>query len=231
MKYNCIVIEDELPAREKIKSFISEIKTINLLDTFNNAIDATSFLSENHVDLIFLDIELGMLSGIDFLKSLQHRPAVIITTAYTEYAIAGYEYNVVDYLLKPYSFERFFQAVTKFQQSFSNAQLPKENYLFIKTEYRIERVNLDDILYIEGMKDYLRIVCANEKLMTLLSFKKIMEKLPSDKFIRVHNSYIVSIEKIESIERDRIKIEEQLIPISKSNRKEFYTLVDNKVVK
>lgn len=231
MNYNCIIIEDELPAREKLSAFVKEINSLNLLNVFDNALDATSFLSENTVDLIFLDIELGRLSGIDFLKSLKNCPNVIITTAYTDYAIISYEFNIIDYLLKPYSFERFFQAVTKFQQSNNTLSEKPEPYIFIKTEYRIEKVNLSDILYIEGMKDYLRIVCEKEKLMTLLSFKKIMEKLPQEMFVRVHNSFVVSIDKIESIERDRIKMGNNLIPISKSNKKEFYKIIDRQLIK
>jgi len=231
LEYSCIIIEDEQPAQEKLAGFIGEVPFLKLVKIFNNAVEAGAYLAENRIDLIFLDIELGRLSGMEFLRTLKSPPGVIITSAYAGYALEGYEFNVTDYLLKPYSFERFIKAVNSFQQTTVREGSGKGNYIFVKTEYRIERIDLSDILYIEGMKDYLRIVCSKGKVMTLMSFAKIMEKLPPERFMRVHNSYIVSLDKIEHIERDRIKIGDALIPVSKRNRKEFYRKIGQNLIR
>ena len=231
MEYSCIIIEDEQPAQEKLAGFITEVPFLKLVKILDNAVEAGAFLSENKIDLIFLDIELGRLSGMEFLRTLKNPPGVIITTAYESYALEGYEFNVIDYLLKPYSFERFMKAVNSFQQSAGHKDSEKGDYIFVKTEYRIEKIDLSDILYIEGMKDYLRIICASNKIMTLMSFARIMEKLPSERFFRVHNSYIVSLDKIEYIERDRIRIGDALIPVSKRNRKEFYQKIGQNLIR
>ncbi len=209
MKIRCIIIEDEKLAAEKLTSFIEKISVLELVATFSDGISAISFLKTNTVELVFLDIEMKGFTGIQFLKTLNVKPAVIITSAYEKYALAGYEFSVVDYLLKPYTLERFLQSVDKainlkeLKEKAQNYELiasQSNEYIFVKSENRIEKVELDKILYIEGMKDYLRIHTTSKKIMTLQSFKGIMQHLPERNFVRVHNSYVVSLNKIESIE-------------------------------
>jgi two-component system, LytTR family, response regulator len=228
MLIHCIAIEDEPPALKKIEGFIGRIPELKLEGSFNNAVEAVGWLKENHIDLIFLDVQMDMLTGIEFIESAVSNARIIITSAYDQYAVKGFELNVTDYLLKPYSFQRFVQAVNKVFDFFS---LKKDDhvltedgnrYMFIKTEYRHERVDFDDILYVEGMKDYLRIVCRERKIMTLMSFAKIEELLPSAEFCRVHKSYLVALTKIKSVERGVINIADQRIPVSNTYKDNFY---------
>lgn len=231
MKINCIAIEDEPLALKKIKEFIEQVNFLNLLEGFDNAIDAIGFLKKNTVDLIFLDIRMKKLSGIQFLESLQIKPKVIITSAYDEYALKGYELDVVDYLLKPFTLERFLKSVDKIYNQLNSSKSNKSNdYIFVKTEYRIEKIEIKDILYIQGMKDYLQIHTTNSKIMTLQTFKNLFEILPQIDFQRVHNSYIVSISKIENIERNRIRIGKDLIPISDSYKDKFYGILKERKI-
>ena len=231
MLIHCIAIEDEPPALKKIEGFIGRIAELKLEKSFNNAVDAIGWLKENHIDLIFLDVQMDMLTGIEFLESAVSSARIIITSAYDQYAVKGFELNVTDYLLKPYSFQRFVQAVNKVLDFFSakkeEASLTDEStrYIFIKTEYRHERVDFDDILYIEGMKDYLRIVCKERKIMTLMSFAKMEESLPSAEFCRVHKSYLVALKKIKSVERGIIIIADQRIPVSNTYKDNFYSKI------
>lgn len=232
MIINCIVIEDEPLAQKKINGYIKQVDFLNLLDSFNEGITALNFLKTNPVDLIFLDIRMKNFSGLELLKSLKIKPKIIITSAYDEYALQGYELDVTDYLLKPFSFDRFFKAVDKVFNELlvKNIGIDKETntFIFVKTEYRMEKIFLDEILFIQGMKDYLRINTSKKKIMTLQTFKNIRGMLPEKDFARVHNSYMVSINKIESIERNRIKIGETLIPITDNYRDSFYELLKKK---
>jgi two-component system, LytTR family, response regulator len=229
MKINCIAIEDEPLALKKISEYITQIDYLNLLQAFDNAIDAIGFLKNNEVDLIFLDIRMKKLSGINFLEALTIRPQVIITSAYDEYALKGYEFDVTDYLLKPFSFERFVKSAEKAYKALikRNTKI-EDDYIFVKTEYRIEKIDLKNILFIQGMKDYLQIHLFDKRVMTLQSFKNIMQILPEKDFARVHNSYIVSVSKIEHIERNRIKIGDTRIPISDSYKEVFFNLLREK---
>ncbi|MCT4603280.1 MAG: response regulator transcription factor [Marinifilum sp.] len=223
MKINCIAIEDEPLALKKIMEFIEQVDYLNLLQGFNSAIDAIGYVKRNSVDLIFLDIRMKKLTGIQFLESLQNRPKVIITSAYDEYALKGYELDVVDYLLKPFTFERFLKPVDKVYNQLKSLNTNVDNnYIFVKTECRIEKVVLEDILFIQGMKDYLQIHTTDRKLMILQTFKNLLDVLPSSDFQRVHNSYVVAISKIKNIERNRIRIGDDLIPISDSYKDKFY---------
>jgi two-component system LytT family response regulator len=231
MKIKCIIVEDEELASEKLAGFIEKISVLDLISTFKDGISAINFLKCNEVDLVFLDIEMKDFNGIQFLKALQVKPAVIITSAYEKYAIAGYDFSVVDYLLKPYTLERFLQSVDKAinlkelkekAQSYALIASQGNEYIFIKSENRIEKLELTDILFIEGMRDYLRIHTTSRNVMTLQSFNGILKHLPPNNFKRVHNSYIISVSKIESIERNRIKIGGSLIPISDKYKDSFY---------
>jgi two-component system LytT family response regulator len=223
----CIIIEDEPLAIKKLVNYINKLPTLNLLETFDSAISAIGFLKANSIDLIFLDIEMKELTGIQLLESINTKSKVIITTAYEKYAIKGFELQVSDYLLKPITFERFIKACDKVIQDLGQQVSNEHCKIFVKTEYRLEGINTSDILYIEGMGDYRRIVTTQKKIMTLQSFKELTDILPTDKFFRVHNSYIVSLDRIEKIERNRITINEKLIPISESFGKEFYNKLNS----
>lgn len=227
MQINCIAIDDEPLALSKLESFIARVPDLKLIRTFDNAIEAAGWLKENKPQLIFLDIQMEQLTGIQFLEAINISSKIIITSAYDEYAIKGFELNVTDYLLKPFPFQRFLQAVNKVMELYalkgsSELTHEKDNYIFIKTEHRLERIDIDDILYIEGMKDYLRIVCHDKKIMTLQSFSKLEEVLPPKRFCRVHKSFVVALDKIKSIERGIIKISDQRIPLSNTFRDSFY---------
>lgn len=224
---NCIIIEDEPLAIEKLTHFISKLESIRLLRSFSSAISAIDYLKTNTVDLIFLDIEMKDLTGIQFLESIRIDAKVIITTAYEQYAIKGFDLQVCDYLLKPISFERFIQAFNKANEELMQNKNQKSiNKVFIKTEYRLEGIDISEILYIEGMGDYRKIVTISKKIMTLQSFGELQNLLPKDMFCRVHNSFIVSLDKIEKIERNRIKIKDKTIPISELYNKDFYQRIN-----
>lgn len=221
MMINCIIIEDEPLAVKKLVNYIEKLPTLNLSATFSSAISAIEFLKTNSVDLIFLDIEMKELTGIQLLESIHIKSKVIITSAYEKYALKGFDLQVSDYLLKPITFERFVKACDKVTQDINQHLNIAHCKIFIKTEYRLEGIDTSEILYIEGMGDYRRIVTLQKRIMTLQTFKELTDLLPVEKFCRVHNSFVVSLEKIEKIERNRITIKEKLIPISDSYVKEF----------
>jgi DNA-binding LytR/AlgR family response regulator len=232
MSINCIVIDDEIPAIQQMEDYISRVPFLNLMKSFNNAIEPITFLQNNEVDVIFLDIEMEGFTGLQLIKALKNRPQIILTTAYDQYAIKAFDLNVADYLLKPISFERFIQSIDKIFDLFSKTRQIenkgkqyKRDYFFIKTEYRMQRIDFDDILFIEGMKEYLRIHTKKERIMTLRNFKNMEEMLPSENFIRVHKSYMVAINKIESVEKNRITIGESLIPISETYSQAFFMVL------
>lgn len=228
--YSCIIIEDEPLALERTKSFVDKIPFLNLIGTFENALDGLAYLKANKVDLLFLDINMDELSGIELLESSKIESQVIITTAYQEYAIKGYELNVTDYLLKPFTFDRFLKAVNKAQEN-SIQPLPstQQDFIFVKTENRLVKIDLSDILFIEGMRDYRRIHTLNKKIMTLQNFSELEQIIPSNLVCRVHKSYMVGINKIESIERMRIKIANQIIPISETYKELFFKMINNRI--
>jgi two-component system, LytTR family, response regulator len=219
MKINCIVVDDTPLAVEKLEGFIRQVPHMNLLKSFNNGIDAISFIKTNPVELVFLDIQMEQFSGMQFLDSLRNPPQIIIVSAYSQYAISGFDHSVADYLLKPYSFERFLKAIDKVKMD--PEILSQKEYMFVKTEYRMERINYSDILYIEGKGAYLRIITHKSKIMTLQSFQGMESQLPRDNFMRIHKSFIVALNKIETIERNRIKIGSELIPIGSIYRERF----------
>ena len=221
MIINCLIIEDEPLAMERIKSFVLKVPGLNLLACFDNAIEAISFIKANKTDLLFLDIQMDGFTGLQLLEALQKRPEVIITTAFDQYALKGFDLNVTDYLLKPFTFERFMQAVTRVYDRLIPAESGKE-IIFVKTEYRLEKIMLNDILFIEGMRDYRCIRLMNKSIMTLQTFSELEQELPATKFCRVHKSYIVAIDKIEHVERDRIRIGDELIPVSDTFKEGFY---------
>jgi two-component system, LytTR family, response regulator len=229
-KYTCIIIEDEPLALEKTKDFVNKVPFLNLSATFDNALNGLTYLNNNKVDVLFLDINMDELSGIELLENSKITSQVIVTTAYQEYALKGYELHITDYLLKPFTFNRFLQAVNKAQENLSQRLVEKQlDFIFVKTENRLEKIMISDILYIEGMRDYLRIHTSNKKIMTLQSFSELEQLIPAHLVCRVHKSYMVAVNKIESIERSRIKIADQIIPISETYKEAFLQLINSRV--
>ena len=223
---NCIVVEDEPLAAERLKGFILKLPFLKLLSTFDNALEALAFLKFHKIDILFLDINLDEISGIRLLESSTITSQVIITTAYQEYALKGFDLQVCDYLLKPFSFERFIQAVDKAKNNLSKDVMPSDKrFIFVKTENRLEKIFLNEVLYIEGMKDYRKIHTVTKRVMTLQTFNDFEKVIPSQLVCRVHKSFMVSLDKIESIKRDRIKIGDVFIPISETYKKLFYDLI------
>lgn len=234
MKINIIIIDDELPAIQQLENYVKRVPFLELLQSFDNAIEPINFLKHQRVDLIFLDIEMDNFTGLQFIKTLTHKPKIILTTAYDQYAIEAFNLNVTDYLLKPISFERFLQSVDKVYDTLSESQSYEENtekykrdYTFLKTEFRLQRVDFKDIMFIMGQKEYLQVHTQNERIMTLMNFKEMESILPEEEFVRVHKSYIVSISKIENIEKHRIYIGKEIIPIGESYREHFYLMIRN----
>lgn len=231
---NCIAIDDEPLALKQISNYIEKTAFLNLQAGFDNAMDALQFISENKVDLIFLDIHMPDLNGMDMAKSLNNGPEIIFTTAYSEYALDGFKVNAIDYILKPLDYATFLKAALKAQTHFDRLTTKSESlqvnsdHLFIKSEYKIIRIEIENILYIEGMREYVRIHLENAKpLMTLLSMKKIEQKLPETSFMRVHRSYIVNLQKITTIERNRIIFDDVYIPVSDQYKEKFQKFIDN----
>lgn len=240
-KIRCLVVDDEPLALDILAKYINQTPSLTLVAVCTDALEALSLIQQGKIDLVFLDIQMPSLTGIQFLRVINGKSKAILTTAYSEYAMEGYELDVIDYLLKPISFERFLKAVQKAASRFqinesvatplSAVTVPKEvkpniaepqpDFIFVKTEYKIIKLDLSSILYIEGLKDYVSIYTADERILTLQTMKKMEELLPSNRFARVHKSYIVSLEKINSIERQRIYIGKATIPIGESYYKVF----------
>lgn len=237
---NCLAIDDEPLALNIIEDYANKIPYLNLIEKCSNAFDALNLMQQHKIDLIFLDIEMPHLSGIDFLQSIEKRPYIIFTTAYPDYAVQGFELNATDYLLKPIEFNRFLKAVNKVYELYnlhredtvSVAQAPHReissapDYLLIKVEYATVKVEFNSILYIEGLKDYVKIHAGSKPLLTKSTMKNIEEKLPSNMFTRVHKSFVVNLSQIESIENNRILINGRRIPIGSQYKNSFFDLVD-----
>lgn len=227
---NCMVVDDEPLALSLLSDYIEKTPGLNLISAVSNPLAAISYLKSEAIDLIFLDMQMPELSGLEFLELLQKKCMVIVTTAYSEFAIDGYRFEILDYLLKPITMANFQIAVEKAWQlaaknkSFNetNAIQPQQPYIFIKTENRFVKINHADICYFEGARDYVVIRTINETILTLQSMKSIQESLPEPTFIRVHKSFIVSLDKIDFIERGRISIRDKMIPISDSYKESFF---------
>ncbi len=241
MKISCIAIDDEPLALDKIREYIKRIPYLQLLGTFDNAISGLEFIKEHHIDLIFLDIQMEELTGIQMLEVMTYKPKVIFTTAYSQYAIKSYELDVCDYLLKPISFQRFLNACEKASNQInqkSPVQLPKksdskqnnEDYIFVKNGHVVQKIYLNDIYFIEGMKDYVRIWKKDEKIMTLLTFRKLLEILPEEQFLRIHKSYIVALDKINLIDRNHVLILDERLPVGRNFQKDFFSSIEKKRV-
>lgn len=247
MMLKCIAVDDEPLALDIIEDYIAKVPFLELVKRTENAIEALQLVQAGGIDLVFLDIQMPDLTGIQFLKIANGKASYILTTAYSQYALESYDLNVSDYLLKPIAFDRFYKAVEKVhnqlqkeesanaepavvQQIIPAVQAPIQDFIFVKTEHKIQKIQLDDILYIEGLKDYISIFTKTERVITLQNMKRMEETLPKGEFIRVHKSYIVSLDKVESIERSRISIASKIIPIGDTYRDEFFKLIDGKNV-
>jgi two-component system, LytTR family, response regulator LytT len=229
-----IAIDDEPLALQLVTGYIERTPVLKLAGKFDNPIDANEFLAENSIDLIFVDIQMPDLSGIEFTRLMAKGPKVIFTTAFEKYALEGYKLDIVDYLLKPFSYEEFLTAVNKAQniinlehKAASGIEANSE-FLFIKSDYKIRRINFDDILYIEGLKDYVKVYTRNDPkpILSLSSLKLLESKLPSGKFMRVHRSFIVNLGKIDTIDRSRIVFGKEYIPVSDQYKDKFQEFLD-----
>ena len=238
---NAIIVDDEPLAQDVLETYIDKIPEINLLSKCNNAIEANEMLKKEDVDLMFLDIQMPQLTGIDFLKTLSKPPIVIFTTAYPNYAIEGFELNALDYLLKPISLDRFMKAVNKaieqieLQRKDSNSgpassQQDGPDFIFVKADKKLIKINYADIIYIEGLKDYVIIRMNTQRVITLQTMKSLEEKLPQNHFKRIHRSYIVNIDKIDAVVGNMIEVQEKNqtkhLPIGKNYREELLAIIN-----
>jgi DNA-binding LytR/AlgR family response regulator len=235
-KITCYIIDGEHLAQDILEEYIAKVPFLELKGTFMSPLEATSQIGEDKPDLLFLDINMPDLDGLSFIPMLNPKPMIILTTAYDQYALKAFELEVKDYLLKPFSFERFYKILLRLYQEQRSKRQPEKreikfdapkdsDYIFLKVGHRIQKLAIQEIIYIEGMKDYLRIHTAEEKIMTLLNFAKLEELLPATKFARVHRSFMVAIDKIVHIEKGRIKIADQIIPISDTYADAFYKML------
>ena len=232
---NCIIVDDEPLAQQVIEDYAITIPYLSVIAKCSSAFEAFDVLRHKKVDLIFLDIQMPNVTGIDFLNSLEYKPMIIFTTAFSEYALDAFNLNALDYLVKPIPFDRFLKAVNKAFDYFSlrnKSQEPikesltgpaPEKFILVKSEYHTQKIDLNDITFIEGLKDYIKIHLSNSKpVVTLNSLRNMAEKLPADQFVRVHKSFIVSLTRVDSISRNRIIIGETYIPIGDNFKDEFY---------
>lgn len=225
MNITCIIIDDEPLARKGLKEYVTDVDFLNLIGEFDNPLKAAEFISRGEVQLLFLDIQMPKITGLDFFKTLQNAPPVIFTTAYPQYALEGFEVNALDYLVKPVSFDRFFKAVLKAKEFYevrdtNRKETESSDYFFIKADNKLVKILFDEVLYVEALQNYVTIHTAARKYMTYLTFKSVEDYLPTDKFLKVHKSYIVAASKIDSIEGNDIRIGQQHIPISRNQKDE-----------
>lgn len=238
---NCIIVDDEPLALDLLEDYIRQIPFLKLAGKCKNAIETIQLLNKVKVDLLFLDIQMPGINGMQLLQGLDNRPMVVFTTAFREYAVESYNFNAVDYLLKPIVFERFLKAVNKAYAQFNRSNLPDntveseqksdetdEEFIFVKSEYKTLKINLDDIVFIEGLKDYVKIYAGAKPVLSLLSLKGLEERLPKKKFIRVHRSFIVAIQRIESIERGIIRIGDSRIPVGENYKEGLQQIIGKK---
>jgi len=244
MTHTCIIVEDEPLARSLLENYIQKVPYLNLIQSFSDPLKALEFLRDNSVDILFSDIQMPEITGITLLKILQKKPLIILTTAYSEYAIEGYELDVLDYLLKPITFERFLKSVEKASvrlNANNGANIEKnvldndsvnsiaesvQPYIFVKDGTKLVKIKLSEIMYIEGLKDYVSIYTPTQKVVSLQTLKALELQLPEKQFIRIHNSYIVSLGWIEIIQREKILIGKVYLPISDTYRKAFKDFIE-----
>lgn len=235
----CVIIDDEPLAVDLLVEFVGRVESLELVTTFTNAIDAISIINQSEVDLIFLDIEMPHFTGIDFINAIEKKPLIIFTTAYSNYAVEGFNLGAVDYLVKPIPFNRFLKAVLRAQQIFIPKNLPQRtnqtinspeiehDFMFVRAEYENVKINFSDILFIEGLKDYVKIYTTDNKYtLTLISLIKLENLLSSKGFARIHRSYIINIRHVKSIQKNKVLIAEKRLPISESYKAAFFEKIN-----
>ncbi|WP_370479061.1 LytR/AlgR family response regulator transcription factor [Tamlana flava] len=230
MKINCLIIDDEPSSQVVLKKFVGDVDFLELVKVCNNAIDALQVLKQDQsIDLLFLDVNMPKISGLTFYKSLQNPPEVIFTTAYPQYAVDGFEVNAIDYLLKPFSFERFFMAANKvFEKKYNNGnQTGIDQFIFIKSNKTLHKINFENILYIEAYGDYVKVHLANEFILTNATFTSLLESLPEHLFIRTHKSFAINFKQLNSISGNQITIKHHKIPIGQTYKTEFLNFINN----
>lgn len=234
MNIKTLIVDDEPLAIEVLENYVSQIPFMTHIGSCSNAIEADQILQEADIDLILLDVQMPQISGLDFLRSLKTTPNVILTTAFSEYALEGFDLDVIDYLLKPIPFDRFLKAIHRVRDRMSNETQSQENadYFFVKADKKLMRVDLDDVVYVEGLKDYVIIRCTKDRIITLQTMKSLETRFPSQRFQRIHRSYIVNVEKIRAVIGHTVEVEEkgQLkhLPIGKNYRDEILRIVNDK---
>jgi len=233
MKLKCIITDDEPIARKGLQSYVERIDFLELVGVCEDAVQLNNQLKSQQADLLFLDIEMPYMTGIELLNSLSNPPKVIITSAYAEYAIKGYDLEVSDYLLKPISFERFLKAVNKVYDQLISSQTPVvQDYLFVKTSLKLEKIRFNDMRFIEGIENYVAIYTSDGKIITHTTLRTILQKLPPERFVQVHKSYLVNIDKIDSIEGNLLGIGKSKIPLSRTYKEAALEIIlKNKLLK
>ncbi|PWT72263.1 MAG: DNA-binding response regulator [Bacteroidetes bacterium] len=233
-KISCVIIDDEPFARKGLGGYIEKIDFLNLIGICENALELNSLLKQHHVDLIFLDIEMPQLTGIEFLQNAADHPKVILTTAYEQYALKGYELDVLDYLLKPISFDRFLKAANKAYDWFCSQGSGEKgfDYIFVKSDNKLERVNFDEIFFVEALENYVAIYTGDKKIITHLTLKALIERLPVNGFISPHKSYVVAVDKITAIEGNMLLLSQYQVPVSKYQKDDVMEkIINNKLLK
>ncbi len=234
MSLTCLIVEDEPLARSLLTDYVKKIPSLELIDACPSPLMAVEILKTNPVDLMFLDIQMPELTGIGLLKTLTRRPMVIFTTAYSEYALEGYDLDVVDYLLKPITFERFLRSINKVQLLRKSGQeksiMAADDFIFVKDGTKLVKIMINDILYVEGLKDYVTIFTKTQKIVSLQRLKAMEEQLPSSLFVRIHNSYIVSLRAITSVHKSEVEIGTAFLPVGETFRKSFKEAIEKRQV-
>lgn len=239
MNLKCLVVDDEPLARNLLTDYVSKVPYLSLVKACSNAMDAMQELKKSSVDILFLDVQMPEVTGTMLLKTLQKKPLVVLTTAYSQYALEGYELDVADYLLKPITFERFLRSVDKLSQRIASTQntsviiekpidTASPEYIFVKDGTKLVKVKWKDILYVEGLKDYVTIYTSDQKVTSLQRMKSLSEQLPLHKFIRIHNSYIVAVDAIDAVHKDKVVVAGNHLPIGDTYKKTFMDFIEGK---
>ncbi|MDO8898829.1 MAG: LytTR family DNA-binding domain-containing protein [Bacteroidales bacterium] len=225
-KVNCILVDDEPASRDVLRRYIADTDTLNLVSECKNAIEANEVVKSELIDLMFLDINMPKISGLQFIKSLPSPPKVIFTTAYPEFALEGFELNAVDYLLKPFSFERFLKAVNKYSYSADSQSVLNSRTILLKSEKKLYRVPISDILYFEAIGDYVKVVFGGQSILVHSTFQDILEQFSHPDIVRIHRSFAIAINKFDHIEGNQIFIEKKALPIGKAYKKDLIDKLD-----
>lgn len=235
MKIQCLIVDDEPPARELLASYIEKMDDLEIRGQCSNALEAFAFLQKNPVNILFLDIQMPKMNGLELIKSLQERPRIILTTAYREFAVEGFELDVLDYLVKPISFERFLKSIAKYHQ-YNTMKQPvagedhdsafEKAYMYFKVNKDLVKIFLNEIIYIESIKDYVKIVTKNRSIITYQRIGFMEEKLPENRFVRIHKSYIISVDKIVSYNNEEVNVQTVSLPIGRNYKQQFLKCVE-----